>query len=619
MSVRYLRPVAHAGEHSCPSSNPRIRTLIAGLLTAAVAACGGGGGGGNDYVPPPTMATAAPAPVADPAPASAAPAPVALAPVVPARAPATSISRIAFAQSHVLPSDDFQMLLVRNKEVLVMVSVTTREPMAPKPAGTLTVTNSAGAVRFSGNLNAPSSAIPAVLPSVPRFEDTYTITIPAQHVVPGMRVNVRLAKNDSVLTGWAAPRVGAENAVAVVAVPVRIGATVGRLPPGLDAALLQRAPVASVRLTTRAAYTSTTVTALPANEDDWGDTMSNILTELIGVRALETGNRRTYYYGLLPKATLGLVGFGQLPGNVAVGASLLNRPDVMRDTFVHELGHNFSLPHAPCGDPADPDPYYPYANARLGSGARMIWGYRADERTFVNPTEANRHDLMSYCEGDTFSDYNYRKIQSWLTPADRLGFEASQQEAMQVPEELLLFVGLIRGGTRVELHPVKSFRGTAQEATSGEYVLRLTTSTGVSDHPFTPGELDHNAGTTTFALSVRNPGTIVKLQILRNGQVLMERPSATAATARAAPQRAEANVAGPQVSFSEKNGQLVLTWNRSSYPYLTVTHVGSARTTLAQDLPGGQASLPIDKLPAGGSFEFILSDGLNSIRTQQSR
>ncbi|MEZ5701244.1 MAG: hypothetical protein R3E42_03635 [Burkholderiaceae bacterium] len=25
---------------------------------------------------------------------------------------------------------------------------------------------------------------------------------------------------------------------------------------------------------------------------------------------------------------------------------------------------------------------------------------------------------MSYCNGDTFSDYNYRKIQTNLTPAD---------------------------------------------------------------------------------------------------------------------------------------------------------------------------------------------------------
>jgi hypothetical protein len=40
---------------------------------------------------------------------------------------------------------------------------------------------------------------------------------------------------------------------------------------------------------------------------------------------------------------------------------------------------------------------------------------------------------------------------------------------------------------------------------------------------------------------------------------------------------------------------------------------------LAQDLRNGQAALPAADLPAGGQFELILSDGLNTVRQQFAR
>ena len=40
------------------------------------------------------------------------------------------------------------------------------------------------------------------------------------------------------------------------------------------------------------------------------------------------------------------------------------------------------------------------------------------------------------------------------------------------------------------------------------------------------------------------------------------------------------------------------------------------RVVLAQDLRSGQAVVPAADLPAGGQFELILSDGLNTVRQQ---
>jgi hypothetical protein len=50
-----------------------------------------------------------------------------------------------------------------------------------------------------------------------------------------------------------------------------------------------------------------------------------------------------------------------------------------------------------------------------------------------------------------------------------------------------------------------------------------------------------------------------------------------------------------------------------------VTHVGTQRATLAQDLQGGTASLPLTNVPAGGSFESSLSDWLNTLRVPLAR
>jgi hypothetical protein len=74
------------------------------------------------------------------------------------------------------------------------------------------------------------------------------------------------------------------------------------------------------------------------------------------------------------------------------------------------------------------------------------------------------------------------------------------------------------------------------------------------------------------------------------------------------------------VQFTEQGRAVTLRWDHASTPYLTVVHVGAQRSTLAQDLTGGTATVNLPaNLPAGGSFEFILSDGLNSNRVTVAR
>ena len=51
--------------------------------------------------------------------------------------------------------------------------------------------------------------------------------------------------------------------------------------------------------------------------------------------------------------------------NAGVGIDRPSDPNAVRETMIHELGHNMRLAHAPCGGPSSSDPNYPYANAQL--------------------------------------------------------------------------------------------------------------------------------------------------------------------------------------------------------------------------------------------------------------
>ena len=328
---------------------------------------------------------------------------------------AARIVNIELAQSLLFPSADRELVLLPGKAVLVKVNATTTNAQEAAPVGTLRVETTAGQLVQAIALTRPTTALPTTVPVVPSFANAYTAVVPANLVGPGLRLTASLQNGQAATT--IDPRVGGGIEMGFVAVPIQIAGTTGQVVAGADSYVQARMPVVRVSLRVRAPYVSRRVTQLPTTSSAWSSAFSSVLGELNDLHILEQQPNETYYVGFMPKRTFGLAGIGYVPGNASLTFDVPSSPRAVLETLTHELGHNFSLPHAPCGGPARPDPQYPYPNAQLGGPGRYIWGYDAATRTFTDPRRTDIHDIMSYCSGDTFSDYNYRKMQVFQTPS----------------------------------------------------------------------------------------------------------------------------------------------------------------------------------------------------------
>ena len=109
------------------------------------------------------------------------------------------------------------------------------------------------------------------------------------------------------------------------------------------------------------------------------------------VRAIQkTDGRGGHYMGILSGG-----------GGAAVVTTALTISHLEASIVAHELGHNMSLTHAPCGDPELLDFFYPYPDGNIGA-----WGYDFLNGELVSP---DTPDLMSYCYPRWISDYNFSR------------------------------------------------------------------------------------------------------------------------------------------------------------------------------------------------------------------
>ena len=164
-----------------------------------------------------------------------------------------------------------------------------------------------------------------------------------------------------------------------------------------------------------------------------------LLDEVSAIRVIEGGVGR--WMASMSGPATGPWGVAWIPGVTSyVRLGIVDQPEEAL-TIAHELGHNLSLRHAPCGTESTLDRSYPYPDGSTGA-----WGLdlRPGDPLLVPGTVA---DLMSYCVPAWIGEYNFSKAMT-----HRLGSEVADGLSAGVEQTILLWGGADADGA-LSLNP----------------------------------------------------------------------------------------------------------------------------------------------------------------------
>ena len=217
-----------------------------------------------------------------------------------------------------------------------------------------------------------------------------------------------------------------------------------------------------------------------------------LISEVAAIWAMEGGTG--HYMAMMSTDDIsrdGPAGIARLGGRYSFLAPY--RPSLL----AHELGHNFSLRHAPCGSAGGPDPSYPYPDGSIG-----VWGY--DFRDGGSLVPPSRPDLMSYCRrAQWISDYGFTNALRY-----RLVDEGAPEAAVAGSGRSLLLWGGIGTDSVPFLEPAFVVDAPAAlPASAGEYRLTGQSGSGVElfSLAFAMPETADGDGSSSFAFVLPVP------------------------------------------------------------------------------------------------------------------
>lgn len=446
-----------------------------------------------------------------------------------------------------------------------------------------------GVVRLWGRRGVP------LQPREGQIETTFNSKVRPFLLKPGLEVFVVVDPDNDIdeadetnnrwpATGWVDAGVVAVPDVEVTWVPVIWNGVQGNI----DAGNVNRYEDQTLRMMPIPGISSQIHSPIVFNGDlstqqDW----VQLLQQVAAVRDAEGSDRA--YHGIVHRPPgPGIAGIGYVGFEVAVS---FDEFSTASNVVAHEFGHNFGLPHAPCGDPSNPDPNYPYPDAAIGR-----WGYDHVDESLKSP-RAGWRDFMSYCDPTWISDYNYRKLVANRVQVS-VGSPVFDGTALHVS-------GTIDAGGAV-IEPSYAMSGGGLEPEAGAYTLvgLGATAERLFEVPFTAFIAEINQGSDddtehfNFGVSVSDEQArqLVRLQVERNGAVIGERTAAPAAQAAQA-QRS------PTVYTDNGNGTATIIWD--STVAIGVVRAADSGEVLAISTTGA-ASIPATTR----QLEVVLSTGL---------
>lgn len=575
------------------------------------------------------------------------------------------ISNVVVAQAFALPVGDGRLRLVAGRAAMLKLDLTSAVTNLASPSISVT------AVRGQRDVAALPLNGPAQVPAAANTYDltqSYHATLPADWVQSGttLRIDVKPPGDAPArVSRSVALSVDAAPALTLTVVPVSVRGVAPTLPSTADirAAVLRAYPMAdNDRFTVRVRE--------PYTYDSGGDPNAALDANrlLQQVDTLRRAERPTdVYFGMVEQGQMyasgpsGLAYINRLealrtsPYEVFLAAIGEDRRSVLHDnpnpfgfnpgrwanTMIHEMGHVFTRRHAPCwvfGNAPDlMDTAYPYGEGRF-SEVPLFDGisgkFTAPEVFGQFVADTRMVDVMGYCEGNLFSDYNYFAVHAAMQAMTAgfsgaaVGRHAAAHEARAAEvREVVSVTGTI-GHDRVTLEPLTVLRDVAWHASAqGTHRLCGTTESGETHCTrFTPVPVGDGAQAPShFAVVLPQRGPWQQWTMERDGQlVYTERVRSTAAATMAGGRSTHALAAAAASSTqvqAQSGGSVRVTWDATRWPQasLTLLTATGERRVVALGLRTGQALVRTTGLPAGGQWAVDLQDRMDARRELRPR
>jgi len=339
------------------------------------------------------------------------------------------------------------------------------------------------------------------------------------------------------------------------------------------------------------------------NVDDW----IYILNAITDMKQSEGAPDSQIWYGLLPVEDErgdtwfygGVIGLGWLDYRVSIG--LADYSDYGLNggiTAAHEFGHNLGREHVPCGNPADPDPYYPYPGGIIGQ-----YGFNLSQFKVI---PNNYKDIMSYCSPEWVSDYTYLGL---FNDQHTHGGSMPQGELV---ESIFVRASLDQDG-QTKLSPFYEFIGQPTSSPeSSVYSIEMLNDVGeiIAVHPVKILKAEEH-GINAYSISAVVPKPkepITTIRLVENGIAISDKNVISNNTTLAIPNQATV-VTADQVGY-----EAILNWGVPGIPALVrySSDDGLSWTTLDIDITEGQLLLYPQSMPKGEILiEITLADNVS--------